>query len=751
MMKRAVWIVCLALVAAFGTPSVGAEPQTRLLTEFGDISSEKAAKAALAKAVKQLVAEGGGVLVIPTDAPENWKVWNTSQADLKAPAVTIVDLRQGRVRYHVPPIGTRSTNGMGGMQINRMLNMAGGTLGHCTTTSAQSINSYAVSGATSYMATLTKPIKPGKDVRAYVDLIRGIWPGQFLNVTGSVMSYREPFDRIIVKDIGWDPKEKRNYFVADFDHEHPIGALVYNKHMVMGQKVYGYSNCDNQTAGLLGVMQHQYGVGDNFVISGMMKYMSDVFSGFGDEGAVVINSETVGLVNMFASTVEKVDWSDNAVTYAKGISMPHTLSNSRPLVNMNKKKWVTAGHVYIVQPQKTFRGKRYDGKGGGPGGVFNYQGGLILGSKDCGWTDQIIGRFFCVTDDTEVILPNDKSVVGGYAKNPRRPAYRWYRVMTHDTFPDGMHVLRILRVRWSAVAAGAPNLFVDDNYTFDGHERPLKYAIAPGAWVYDISEGWADTRQTGGNLYWDHPRKLRVVPTGDRDTKFDFEPGDEIEQPVGPDPWQPRPIRIRQFDQMPDTMEGASIEVQQNGRVQVTDGIRFSSPTRSVDGIARRKDRKAPYKYIMNIYTVADVGINFGAEMLSGAIYFHQPRGHAQAMRWMCDDGVKSLLVPPATGNFTFAGGNIDNSGHGIVRSTGISGTDKQARNLRGINVPVKPGAESFQVRFGRPEPDANYAVSITPDWMTPYCVRQKTQTGFTVQFGTEAPTKAKLDWIIVR
>jgi len=666
--------------------------------------------------------------------------------------VTILDFRQGRLRYHVPPIGTKETRGWGGLEVNRMLNMAGGTLKHCTTTGAQSINNYAVSGSTSYMATLTAPLKAGTDQHAYVDLIRGIWPGQYINVTSSVMGYKPPIDRITVKRIGWDADKQCNYFVADFKYEHPAGALVYNKHNVMALKLNGYSNSDNQTAGLLSAVQHHYAVGDNFVISGMMKYMGDVFCGFGDEGAVVINAETVGELNGFASTVEAVDWSADVITYTKGISMPHTLSNSRPLINMNRDKWLTAGHVLIVSPNGTYKGLADKGSIGGPGNAFNYQGGLILGSDDCGWTDAVIGRFFCVTAPTEVILPDDKSMAGGYAKLPRRPVYRWYRVRTHEILPDGHHRIRILRVRWSAVAAGAPKLFVDDNYTSDKHERPLNYAIAPGAWVYDISEGWADTRQSGGNLYWDHPRKLRVVPTGDRGTPFDFEPGDDVEQPVGPDPWQPRPVRIRQFDQMPNTMEGASISVQQNGRVQVTDGLRITAPARSRDQLPKRKDRKPAYDTMVNLHALARAGIRFAGDMLEAAIIFEQPENRVQPILWRKEGGnTVSLKVPPETGTFTFAGGHVDVTGRCVQRVSGLSGTNSPAHNLRGIDRKVAPGTTEFEVSFPRPETDAHFAVSVTPNWITPYCVTAKTEAGFIVRFGTEAPSKAKLDWIMVR
>jgi len=419
---------------------------------------------------------------------------------------------------------------------------------------------------------------------------------------------------------------------------------------------------------------------------------------------------------------------------------------------MNHDKWITAGQVLIVSPGKSYKGLADPGRIGGPGNAFNYQGGLILGSKDCGWTDAVVGRFFCVTDPTEVILTDDKSMAGGYAKLPRRPVYRWYRVRKHEVLEDGQHRIRILRVRWSAVAAGAPKLFVDENYTWDEHERPLNYAIAPGAWVYDISEGWADTRQSGGNLYWEHPRKLRVVPTGDRGTPFDFEPGDEIEQPVGPDPWQPRPIRIRQFDQMPNTMEGASISVQQNGRVQVTDGLRITSGARRREQLERRKDRKPAYDTMLNLNALARAGIRFAADMLEAAIIFEQPGGHVQPMLWRKATGnTVSLTVPPDTGTFTFAGGHVDLTGRSLQRASGISGTSTPANNLRGIDLKIAPGGTELAVRFPRPETDALYAVSVTPSWMTPYCVTGKAEGGFTVRFGSAAPADATTDWIVVR
>jgi len=250
------------------------------------------------------------------------------------------------------------------------------------------------------------------------------------------------------------PERRRSCFTADLEYDHPAGALVYNKHVVSGLQVNGYSNCDNRTPGELAVVRSNYGVGDSFVVSGMFPYMGDVFSGFGDEGGIAYNAETIGEVESFHSTIEAVDWTRDEITYAPGIVQAHTLSNSRPLINLNREKWITQGHVRIVAPLGTYKGRDYPGVTGGPGNVFNYQGGLIEGSADCPWDEAVIGRFLAVTDPSETLLPYDTSSVGGYAVNPSRPICRRYQIMDLVRNDDGTKAIRILRVRWSAVAAG---------------------------------------------------------------------------------------------------------------------------------------------------------------------------------------------------------------------------------------------------------------------------------------------------------
>lgn len=48
-------------------------------------------------------------------------------------------------------------------------------------------------------------------------------------------------------------------------------------------------------------------------------------------------------------------------------------------------------------------------------------------------------------------------------------------------------------------------------------------------------------------------------------------------------------------------------------------------------------------------------------------------------------------------------------------------------------------------------EPDANYAVVVTPSWETTAWVTNKATIGFTINFGTPAPTEAELQWLLFR
>jgi len=68
----------------------------------------------------------------------------------------------------------------------------------------------------------------------------------------------------------------------------------------------------------------------------------------------------------------------------------------------------------------------------------------------------------------------------------------------------------------------------------------------------------------------------------------------------------------------------------------------------------------------------------------------------------------------------------------------------------KGNNVSVAAGATSLAVTLSQALPSTNYAVYVTPQWNTSVWVTGKTKTGFTINFGTAAPTGGSaLDWVI--
>jgi len=69
---------------------------------------------------------------------------------------------------------------------------------------------------------------------------------------------------------------------------------------------------------------------------------------------------------------------------------------------------------------------------------------------------------------------------------------------------------------------------------------------------------------------------------------------------------------------------------------------------------------------------------------------------------------------------------------------------------LKGNNVAVAAGATSLAVTLPVTLPTTSYAVYVTPQWNTSVWVTGKTTTGFTINFGTAAPTGGSyVDWVI--
>lgn len=68
-----------------------------------------------------------------------------------------------------------------------------------------------------------------------------------------------------------------------------------------------------------------------------------------------------------------------------------------------------------------------------------------------------------------------------------------------------------------------------------------------------------------------------------------------------------------------------------------------------------------------------------------------------------------------------------------------------------GVKAPVTAAGTSASITFKRPEYDALYGVTATTNWLTTIAVTSRSSVGFTLSFGTAAPSGATVDWCLFR
>lgn len=736
-----------------------------MLAAAGDVATPEAAQATLDTLANALVKAGGGYILVDDRVPESFIPRNRYQDGRDSPGITILDLRRGHTSIAPPPIGEDSREVWSGFRIRRTLDLEGESLPHWGTQAAAHIENNIVQGSYSVMRFLVEEVKAGADARLYLQGIEGLAPGAYMNLHGNggipagQKGLAETRNEVVrIKSLGWDREKRLYYATAAVKHDHPAGTMLQNKHNVPGLAVHNHGNADNQTF-WLDARTFQYGVGDQFVVSATHKYQGNVFSGMGDEGAVCLNAEVIHDLDPFRAEVESFDPATGELVYKPGKTRSKKLALSRPLVNLNPAKWITQGHVLIVRRGGQFRGKSYPDHRTQLGHeTIHVRGGLILGTKDAPWEESVVGRYFAVDEDTEKYKPGE--LPGGYWPFPPdgHPIRRWYRITDFQRHADGTKSIRILRTAWYTQSAGAPELFLSDNYTTDARERPLKYIIAPGGQLSEIRRGWVDTRRPGttGLSLPSDSRTLVVVPNGDRHTPADFAPGDPMVQPVGPDPWMPRPIRIRMFDEFPPCMENPAIEIVNHGRVARQSGISFGGGPRDLADVEERKDQQPPYVSGITFHSAVGCGVRFKGQVRDAALMMDQREGNRQPLAWRHTRGVTLVGADPESGDFTVRGGQLDLdrpaiARAGLVEAKGLSATDTPASNLRGIDIGVPAGQTSFDVEFAAQETDGRYSLCVQPNWLTATAVTEKRPDGFRVEFAAPAPADARIDWQLVR
>ncbi len=739
----------LAQTAAPAVPPVKVR-----LSDFGPVTNPAAIQATF-KAATEALSKTGGLLFLSPSESESLNPENAYQHSFRipeppapaknwgaGPGFTIVEVGKSGTTIKVPQ--------MSGLNFERTLRMdSNDSLGHWTTDHLLKLDNKLIHGSNSYLDWITEPTAKGKDARFYVATIRGIRPGQFLNAHGGPY-YEGGVDRLFVKSVGYDPVKKSHYFVADATIDHVTRAWIQNKNNVGLLWLNQICNTDEQTYDVM-LKRKQYAAGDTYMFFAWYDYMSDIHSAAGDENGTLYGGYVHSLLNNFRAKVQAANWTTNTLTFKDGKN-PDTLSNSRPLINLNSNKWVTGGKVWIVPAESywetamnhglyTWQGTNY------PTGVNTKglaMGGLIRGDKDCPWDDSIIGRFFTVTEPTEAIQhPLFRWFSSSEATHAQ--LYRWFEITGLKVNADGTKDITIRRLWWGAKDAGSPSLYRMENYTWDGHERPLPYAIAPGAFVNDVSKAVPSDGYKTQSI-------LGVTPHPDAGKAFDFAEGDEVEQAIGPDPFKPIPFKIWMWDRVPGAFPSPVMDIANHG-VQRYAVMQVRGGPANRDDLVKTKEQKPAWENGIILETSAEVGFNCKADFTKAAILFQQPY-HEQPVTWYY--GFASNQLPKETtltvsresGEVRFSNGARF---EGSVTASGLSADGVPARNLRGKNVPVKAGATSLAVVFAIPEADADYAVFVEQNWLGNRSVVKKEATGFTVQFEKPAADGAQVDWMIVR
>ena len=727
-------VACLPSLAAAGADSAAI---VRSLDEYGPAGTVEQAGETFAKAAAEIVAGGGGVLVIPATAAAKWLPRSPLQEEWRKPAppapakswgvgpgITVVDLRSGN--SPAPPGAggdwrdhhgeqPRRTHGLlppqvSGLQLARTLKLPEGqSLPHWNSNPMIKMDNTIARGSTSYRDWLQENVAKGADRRFYVPTIRGIFPGMFLNAGdfGAV-------PRLFVKSLGFDAGRQRWYFVADTGTDVAAGTILHNKSHVNVMRMDTYSHNENQTFDLM-LWRHNYSQGDNSLVDARFSYMGDVHSTAGDENGVLFAGFVRGASNIFRGTVASWDAATAALTFADATN-DHTLGSGRPVVNLNPAKWVSRGSAFIMHP----------------GGAKLGWGGTIR-SADADWTPDLVGRYFAV-DEPDEYVPGGDTV------------RRWYLITSVDR-RDGVSSLGVQRHWWGAknnVSVGS--LYNAAHYTTDAKRpKPLRYVIAPGVNAVDVSEGLP---AAGGR------RLLRLSPPPFAGTAADFAVGDRIEQAIGPDPFHPIPFRAWMWDLVPGIFPSSVFDIANNGRVRRHSVLSVAGGSGDLQkDRGTRADRAAAWSRIVGLQASCRNGIVFEADVAGAAILFSQPRvaaGFPQVVKWRAAVP-RSLGVGPA-GSFAITGAApLAVAGKPVAAVAGLSGDATPAANLRGVGVGVPAGSTSLEVALSRPEASDTYAVIVRPSWIASHAVTRTDTRGFTVEFDRPAPADARIDWLLVR
>ncbi len=727
-------LLCLTLAAPAITRAADKPTGIFPLEAYGKIDGNETI-AAYKAALQAANEAGGGIIVIPANASPSFQppsiqqsitLPNDGKPPALSPSITVFDLRSG---------GSLDVPSVSGFTLNRQLKLLDGqSLPHWSYYPVLSIENSILRGGNSYREAILDDVKAGTDRKVYVPTIRGLFPGLFINANewGEVQ-------RLYVKSLGFD-KEKGNwYFVTDTNADLGKGGYVSNKNHVNAFHLRTENHSEGSTTDIL-IDRENYSQGDNYLLDARFKYMGDIHSTGGDENGVVYAAFIESMIEVPRGTVQSWDPATGSLVISgKGAA----LGNGRPIINLNPIKWLTKGKARIVRPpawtkpgtpgiSSTFEKKSYPSTLT-PATETTPEvltiGGLIRLSADSPVTKEHIGWYFAIDEASEWVPMKEKK------EAPNRTR-RWYQIASvtelpnADPFAQGaIKEIKIVRHFNGARPAGAPTLYKDDNYTWDGHDKPLSYIIAPGVNAYDVADAVSNT----GN------RDIKLSPSPFARTRADFEKNDIVEQAIGADPFQPVPFRAVINEVIPAAYS-----------FPVFDIINTSPIGRSAVLAVRGA---GGFQTLMDFDTPANQGIVFNGANPQGAIVINQGSSESPIVFNYGPDNERKqakIAVNSQKGTIKLEGNGVQVTGP-LMALTGLSGTATSSSNLRGLNVPVPKGVTEIQVKFPKPEPDALYAAFVETNFLSARAIVNLTPEGFTVKFEQGPETPGTLNWIIVR
>jgi hypothetical protein len=716
------------------------------LANFGETNSVSTAKETLLKAVDIIKKRGGGLLFITEKTCQDFNVCSsaTIQNKLNDTAVILLDIRQGKMRFLMPSLGFRLPNspvGYASVFLDREVKQDAININGNNT--ILRVDNRVVRGSSSYFQVPLQTKKIANDQqRIYVPTIAGLYVGQEFfamigkGYTGTTGEFASNYKVTIkVNKLGWDKKLKKYYLDASkLENNLEWGQIValMNKSTTSAIMINDSIHSDLESPGSLSISKKFYAQGDCFGIGMHLKYMGNIMSTRGDEGGNAYNVDIWQMLDSFLGKVESWDPTTHTMVYTADSIRANTLGTSRLMINLNPEKWLTQGKISIES--KYLPGGRID--------PHAYVKGI-----DTNWSVDIVGRAFAVDEKEEYAGSGN----GSFWKHGLRGRIvrRWWQITHYEKTPQGEDRLWVERINHSVFDHAVPTLINEKNY-----HKPMKYIIAPCAMVNDISNALLKEKKMQIKAQSimpgpDDKRTIILSPAAVDKTKFDFAPGDPIEQAVGSDPRHPNGYRVRHREAMPSADEGASFLAQNNGAYPVSAGLKIFGAHDKMQIAGHSK-----FFHGIDINATCDYGLRIRRKTKRAAIMLENNKsGDAQKIIWQNKNSQRQteLYTTPDDGLLNIKGTGLSLNKTPLCGVNGISNGSILANNLRGINVKVPAHTKEVNIQFKKPEKDADYAIIVQVSWLTLHAVCEKTSTGFKVLINTPSSQDSTLDWMLIR